>query len=184
MTAVMLACLIWAMRPSEPNDSPLDAPGALVSGTEIAYVFVPSTTCAGINDPNLEDALRATRRYVGEYARGHGYGFATVGVSIDTDLDRGKELLERFGPFDEIHVGRGYLNAAAQRYMRTFVGVEAVPQVVILRREVRVDGGIMRIEHADVLLRKVGAETIGQWVELAGRVKEEGAWIGGSSDEN
>ena len=64
------------------------------------------------------------------------------------------------------------------------MGVEAVPQVVILRREVRVDGGIMRIEHADVLLRKVGAETIGQWVELAGRVKEEGAWIGGSSDEN
>ncbi len=99
-------------------------------------MFVASTTCARINDPRLEDALLAARRYLEDYAREDEYGFVTVGVSIEAALDRGAELLERFGPFDEIHIGRGYLNAAAQRYMRTFLGVEAVPQIVILQRDV------------------------------------------------
>jgi hypothetical protein len=96
-----------------------------------------------------------------------GYSFATVGIALDWQIDKGVQLLERFGPFDEIHVGRSWINAGALRYIwQNLPGEASVPQIVIVEREIA-KGRSLEVTGERVRIRKVGARQIIAWSEIA-----------------
>ena len=69
-----------------------------------------------------------------------------LGVSVDFAQEAGIGMLKRFGPFDEILVGRGWQNLAALRYVwGDLPGPAAVPQILVLDRKVLWDGATLSV---------------------------------------
>lgn len=92
-----------------------------------------------------------------------GKGFATVGVSLDSDARDGVDFLERLGNFGEISSGRGWLNSASLDYVvRDLRGVLATPQLLVIERDMVVERTDMRVSDDRVLARYVGLEDIVQ----------------------
>jgi hypothetical protein len=144
----------------------------IASGTEVVMVFLASSTCPGIHDASLREALRLARDSLAEEARLSGKGFVVVGVSLDWNLESGYRLLERFGPFDEVLIGRSWLNSGAVRYLWSdFPGIAAVPQLVVLERVIDKDRSIS-IRDERVRFRKAGAPVIVNWANAAYRARK------------
>jgi hypothetical protein len=135
------------------------------TGTELVAVFIASSTCGGITDPRLEPGLGRAMNVLAEDARLQGHRFIRVGIALDPDPEAGLDVLNRFGPFDELYIGGEYLNAGALNYLDS--GALAIPQLVVVRRDVRVTGGLMAVASADVIMRKVGADQIDRWSQVA-----------------
>jgi hypothetical protein len=89
----------------------------------------------------------------------------TVGIAVDEDAERGLAVLREIGEFDEQIVGGGWFNTGAVRYaLRDFAGVVAVPQLLILSRQVNTR--LPRTVGADSLhTRLVGAFAIARWAD-------------------
>ena len=133
--------------------------------SELLFVFIATSTCAGINDPALPPALRKVRNYLSEQAARDGQRFVTLGISLDTDTRIGQQLLARFGSFDELLLGRGWLNTGAIKYIWEDIrGLPAVPQIVVTTRSV-VRGRTVEVSGEQSVLRKVGATQIVNWSE-------------------
>ena len=66
--------------------------------SELLFVFIATSTCAGINDPALASALRKVRDYLREQAARDGQRFVTLGISLDTDTRIGQRLLGACAP--------------------------------------------------------------------------------------
>ena len=70
-------------------------------------------------------------------ARARGDSFTTVGVSIDGPFDKGAAWLNQFGAFDEIVIGRNWLNSAVATYIWADPSATpAIPQLVLVRHRV------------------------------------------------
>ncbi|MCY3599679.1 MAG: hypothetical protein OXN85_06885, partial [Gemmatimonadetes bacterium] len=80
-------------------------------------------------------------------------------------VQNGLEHLERFGPFDEVTAGRGWLNMGVLEYIYgDLPGVAATPQVIVVERTVKRDGE-WRIEDQRVLARRAGLDEIEEWAK-------------------
>ena len=76
-------------------------------------------------------------------------------------------MLEEFGPFNEILVGRGWLNTGAVRYIWEDIrGAAAIPQVVVTTRGV-VSDRVIEVGGEELVVRKAGARQIADWSSLA-----------------
>lgn len=138
----------------------------VASGTELVFVFIASSTCYGISDPDFDGAIRKIRQYLEAEAARSDQTFVSVGVSTDWKLESGIGMLDRFGPFDEISVGRGWLNTGTLAYMwEGLPGRAAVPQIVVLERQVQKDRSIS-ISGTRLRYRKVSAGQIIEWSNL------------------
>jgi hypothetical protein len=91
----------------------------------------------------------------------------SIGIALDWSLSRGMELLTRFGPFDEALIGRSWLNTGAVKYVwGDLPGIAAVPQIIIVEREVlRIHGTAIKNER--VIVRRAGADAIINWARAS-----------------
>lgn len=132
----------------------------LESGEHLTLVLVAPT---GTEDPEyvrmVGDAIVEMRRY----ARERGYHFSTVGVSDDWSISRGLEILEEFGPFDEVIVGRNWFNTGVERYITDFGAQAAVPQVAVLLQERQVDTTPWTYGESREVIRVVGRGPMDAW---------------------
>ncbi len=109
------------------------------------------------------------KRILAATARSAGASFASVGIAVDWVTRDGWEFLQRFGPFDEIIVGRNWLNSASLHYMwRELPGEPVVPQVVVVERSILLDGAKLEVSPDRALLRKVGADEVIAWAVRGG----------------
>lgn len=136
------------------------------SGEELLFIVIGSSGCRWSNEPELVQLVRRARDAVRKEAEVRGAGFATWGVAQDNVTQLGIEHLERFGPFDELSVGRGWRNSGLLKYVYgAFPGPAATPQVLVVTRDLIGDGGQWEIANESVLLRLMGLAEVRSWLE-------------------
>lgn len=131
----------------------------LWSGEErqaLLLVYIGSPTCGPSNDPSLPALLAAMRHRLERVAEEWGIAFRMVGIAISRDVRRGLQHLEKMGPFHEVAVGARWQNLAVRYVQEVAPGLQATPQVVLLRREA---------DTYRMLLRWVGVARMQRWVE-------------------
>lgn len=157
----------------EKLNTPPTSPAPIATGTEMVLVFMATSSCPGVKDPDFPSAVRAISEAMRTRADESGMTFVTIGVSLDWDLTEGVDFLKRFGPFDEIAIGRGWLNMAAVRYIwAEFPGAASVPQILVLERDIVSDRTI-EVNAERVRVRKVGAMAIRQWSSVIAAQESE-----------
>jgi hypothetical protein len=106
-------------------------------GHELTLIVVGSSICGGAQDPRLIDGVRRLRTQVEKVARERGERSVSIGVALDYSLPKGLNWLARFDAFDEVVVGRNWLNMAAERYFwQRADGKAGVPQVIVTSRSI------------------------------------------------
>jgi hypothetical protein len=100
-------------------------------------------------------------------AQGEKQSFVSLGVALDWSIRDGLEFLGEFGPFDEVMVGRSWLNSGGVRYMwRDIPGEPVCPSIIGTTRQVDVTQTAITVSEEELLLRKVGLTEIEQWGDL------------------
>lgn len=133
----------------------------------MVMVVIASSTCAGVQDRPFRDAVARIRSGLRERARAGGATFVSVGVGTDRAPESGAALMKRLGPFDEVSLGRSWLNSGAVKYIwMDHPGAAMVPQDVVLERTIQW-GRVVTVSDERILLRKVGARGIVDWSLLA-----------------
>lgn len=164
--AVTLAVPVAAQQYTPAYDDP-DYYG-LQSGTELVMVYVGSTSCGPCHSPEVKSALEAAKVALAERARREGKTFVAVGVATDYIVEEGIEFLASSGRFDEIVVGRNWLNSASLAHLWRSEGVEdrvvAIPGVVVFEQEVSL-GEIVEASEPRYLVELAGADAIPAWAE-------------------
>lgn len=87
-------------------------------------------------------------------------------------MRNGLDHLAKFGFFDELSTGRGWVGMGMMKYVFGDIpGPASTPQVIVLGRTLRRQpGGQTAFDGEDVVVRKVGLEEIRLWVERGARV--------------
>ncbi len=143
----------------------------LRSGEEIAVIFVGGLFCGAHRSEGFAELIETMKRTLSERAALEGRAFSAIGVALDWKIDEGMEFLSKFGEFDEVIIGRNWLNSAAIRYIwRDEPGLPQIPQVIVLKRHLEVmDEGIL-VSDDQVLLRKNGVAAIREWIQAGSRL--------------
>jgi hypothetical protein len=88
-----------------------------------------------------------------------------IGVSIDYDVDSGIRYLAALYPFDEITVGRGFLNASVSLFLLGQAErALAVPQILVMHRQIQIDSSAISVGSSSIVRRVIGADSIHAWV--------------------
>jgi len=128
------------------------------AGTEFLAIFVGSSTCGACQYPGLREALDQIRETLREEVERQNKLFISVGVSLDQSPWVGTEFLEGFGPFDEILSGGGWMNVGSISFIvRDFPSQRSIPQLILMERDVKLDGGSILSVDDRLVGRKIGA---------------------------
>lgn len=139
---------------------------AVNGGPELVFLYIGSSTCAPSNAPSLAPALEQLREIARAEAERREVGFATIGIARDRSARAGMDHLSKFGTWDEVLSGRGWLNTGIIKYVYDDLpGRAATPQVILVERSVRRTPTVA-IEHEAVVFRRVGLDEITRAVEL------------------
>jgi hypothetical protein len=149
----------WTTERRSPATAP-EQPEQVQSGAgpELLVVFVTSSGCGASQYAGLTSALPLIRERLRLKAGRAGRRFVSIGVAVDQDPSIGIEFLKKFGPFDEVISGGGWLNTGSVMFMiRDFPSREALPQLVLLERDVSVTkaSGISQVNER-LVDRKIG----------------------------
>lgn len=152
----------------------------LQPGRELAVVLVGASWCAASKEKGFDSVIASTFAGLRRQASARQARFAAIGVALDWDVSEGVKFLNSFGDFDEIEVGRDWLNAGYDRYVHTVQGVNGVPQIVVILRDVTRRGSVISLGKDSVLASVVGPQAIRKWL-AAGLPLDSGAPRGMSS---
>ena len=140
--------------------------GRADSGPELVFVFIGASRCRWSNLAEARQLVRRAKLAVREAAHERGHGFAAVGIARDVVASEGTAHLREFGNFDEVTAGRGWMNIGVMRYVYDDLpGPAATPQIVVVKRNVRVENGQRAFVDEQVLTRLAGLVEIRKWVE-------------------
>ncbi len=138
----------------------------LTEGKELIAVYFGATTCVPCHDPDLKRNIKRTKPLLKRNAEAAGYTFSVTGAALDWSVKEGIEFLEEVGPFDEVIVGKTWSNLAAVDYMwADTASFTALPQVVLIEREVINTANRMVFSPNVIMARYVGAKTVADWVD-------------------
>lgn len=130
---------------------------------ETILVFVGSSSCVNSTDPRLSEAVRRLRTRLREQAEEQGRTFSSIGVSLDWRVSVGTKYLESLGPFDEVLIGRSWLNSGALKYIwgDQLGGPAAVPQLLVVERFLdQPASNVIHVASERVLYRMSGVTDI------------------------
>jgi hypothetical protein len=154
------------------------APGEPVS--EIHLVWIVSSGCRYCADPDLPELLRSAIGAVGRASVERDSPLRTIGIGVDEDPSTGLQALSRFGEFNEIVIGGGWMNLGAREFIWvTHQGVAAVPQLVVLNSQAEMLGARLSF-NSDVLMRLVGQDDLKRWERQGFRLPVGGRTQDGS----
>lgn len=114
----------------------------------------------------MTTAVRQMKMALAKQAAASGRQFLSRGVSLDPTVEGGLQHLALLGPFDEVSVGGNWTNSVVVRYLGPNFGDgrAAIPQVVLLEREVREENSTLIVGPERELGRYIGADKIDAWV--------------------
>ena len=135
-------------------------------GSELVLVYIGAAGCGASNSEELFRAVRGVRETLRGRAERAPWSFSSIGVAVDASAERGLDHLDKFGQFDEVNAGRGWLNTGGLQYIwEEIPGEAATPQLLIIHREVSADDGGWSVRNRRVLSRHVGANKIIEWYD-------------------
>ena len=137
------------------------------AGQEVALVFVGSSNCGWSNVPELPNMVKGLKLELKKRAENLGMSFAAVGIARDIIATNGIRHLEKFGDFDEVMSGRGWVNIGVLKYIYggQLSGPAATPQVLVIERSLDDTAGHISLTAERVVARKTGLDEIAQWVQ-------------------
>ena len=118
-------------------------------------------------DGGMVDAVRNMQSALLRQTDSSGRHLVTRGVSLDESVAEGIRHLATLGTFDEISVGGNWTNSSVVRYLGNDMSDHdraAIPQVVLLEREVRLSAGDLVIGPEREIGRYMGTDRIRSWV--------------------
>ena len=130
------------------------------TGTHISFILIAPTSNA---NRAFVDAISSARDSVRAYARRNNYIYTTIGIADDWNPERGVEQLSEYGHFDELIVGRNWLNSGVELYVTQEAAPNEVPQVLIVRRTVSVDSLPVQYGPLTQILRMSGTDDVLEW---------------------
>jgi hypothetical protein len=134
------------------------------SGKQIILAFIGSSTCGAAARPELIPAFKEIRAQVEASAKERKAQIFVIGIATDWYISTGLRFLGEYGPFDEVIVGQNWFNTGAVKYIwRDVPGPGGTPQIVVVERDVQVDGGNVTVSDETLLARKLGLDEIIQW---------------------
>src|SRR5262245_47304637 len=108
----------YLSRDAKTIDTRIAAP-TTGSGPEFVFVYIGAAGCGPSTVPELPDIVEKVRDAVAWRARASGAGFRSIGIAKDADARVGLEHLKKYGHFDEVSAGGGWLNTGALKYVFT-----------------------------------------------------------------
>lgn len=132
----------------------------LRSGRHVVFVFIAPTSP---EHDTYQEHIREAKAAVREQAVKAGYYFSTIGISDDWSISRGLSILEPFGPFDEVTVGRNWFNTGIKRFVNDLAGEAVVPQIAVVLEEVAIDTIPFRYGAPVEIVRVVGRQAMETW---------------------
>ena len=139
-------------------------------GAEIALIYIGSSGCAFSNESGLPHRLDRIKVLLQAKAAAQDRSFVTVGIAEDRSVKDGLSHLSKFGYFDEIMTGRGWLNEGIIKYVwKGSYGEPATPQLIVIDRLItEASSEHLRYDMRDeeIIVRKVGVGAINRWLEM------------------
>jgi hypothetical protein len=166
-----LVSSVWHRRrvAASPPAHAVPSASSLKTGDEMLVIFIGGSFCGGSAQPGLREAVATVNREMAATARAAGRRFVSVGVAMDWSVEDGVRFLHEFGKFDELVVGRNWLNSAVVRYVwRDVPGSATLPQIVVVMRHVTVAPTTIAVGDERLLVRKLGADEIIDWARHRG----------------
>jgi hypothetical protein len=161
--AIVIGLWTRHTHPSEPREGLSTLPRS--SGAALVAIYIGSSDCHGSSLPGFPAVEHRTMAALGAYAQQHGMRFVRIGVAVDASSEVGRAYLQRLGPFDMMSVGGGWLNPVAISYLwRDQPSDGTIPQIVVLRRIVKIASRGPLVGADSLLGRLVGIDGMEQWL--------------------
>jgi hypothetical protein len=125
--------------------------------------------------PEFRDLARAAIDSVRRQVELAGNLFETVGVSDQWDVRHGIEELQEIGPFDEVIVGRNWLNHGVELYISSVGARPVVPQIVVVNQSIHMDSLPYDYGPLRFVKRVAGTSELLQWSRDGFRLNSSGA---------
>lgn len=142
---------------SENRPAPLDES----IQKDVRLVFFGSPACAASTADRTAEVVGELKRTLNSELNDDEYTVSALGVSIESDVDKGYTFLPSFKVFDELITGNGWLNSGAVEYFwRQELTEPAVPQVLVLYREVQREGRFINVSEDSLLFKSLGIDEL------------------------
>lgn len=162
--ALVGVALVAGVRRTNASDTATTAPLRIPNGVERVAIVLGSSWCPACRNDSLPGAIHRLMEQLRIRAEADGRSFATIGAAIDWQREPGIRWLDKVGTFDEITVGRSWVNSAAVRHIwRESQGIPALPQVVLIERTVKPDSNRVHVTEDRLLDRRHGLGEIQEW---------------------
>jgi len=137
------------------------------NGHELLFIYIGSSSCAASNIDELRNLTKRAKIHLEKLASSRGKSFFTMAIGIDLKPQNGYDHIRKFGLFNEVHVGRGWMNDSVVKYIwQEYPGAPATPQIIVLEREIHSPtefGDRFSVNNENILVRKVGYLEIRDW---------------------
>lgn len=129
-------------------------------------MLIISDRCAAASDSAFLRELRAGLLAFRDSVSARGKRPVLIAAALTINSPESRRWIGELGGFDEVAVGRGWMNQTVLdlTWRGTGQGPAAVPQVVVLEREVTVRPGGVAVSQDRAILRLVGTHQILAWL--------------------
>lgn len=164
---LLLTASAIAVRSLMPPAATQQIDTRLQTGTHLIFVLIAPTSNA---NRELVEAVKAARDSIRSYALRNNYLFSTIAIADNWEPARGIEQLREFGPFDELIVGRNWLNTGVELYVTRQSAPNEVPQVLVVSRSINVDALPIAYGPLKEVVRLSGGDAILMWARTGFRI--------------
>lgn len=137
-------------------------------GNELVMVYLGASHCGPCLDPAFKASLEEAKVALAEHAASDGQRFVAVGAALDHDVEQGVAFLSGSGRFDEIIVGRNWLNSASLAHLwrpdRPEDQTVGLPAIVVFEQRAMLGDGVSSTAPR-YLTTVTGRLDIPAWVE-------------------
>ncbi|WP_022834731.1 hypothetical protein [Salisaeta longa] len=137
----------------------------LKAGTELVAVYMGAESCGPCHAPKVKQAIKRMKIILDQRAKERGWYFSAMGVAMDWKVSTGYKFLQENGRWDEVIVGKNWINLAVSRFLWSDSSAHTgIPQVVLLKRTVNPQSGWIELSEYQVLARHHGSDDISKWI--------------------
>lgn len=168
LPAASVSGVIAATVSAPPLVRTRSTPGRIQPGKELIFIVVGSSYCRATHTPGYTEAVVRAQAAVAREAARTGERVVVIGVALDPSIRDGFRFLSHFPGFDEVMVGRNWLNLGSAALLE---GHRAVPQLLVVRRTVTVEAGRTVVRAARIERRVIGVDSIRAWAGVGAPIR-------------